>query len=65
MPQQLKAVHARHKQIRNDDVCVEDSEAFQRFLSVACNLYFKVGVGEHGSQGGALPLVIVDDEDSA
>ena len=65
MPEQLEAVHARHDQIRNDDVRVEGSEPFQRFLPVGRDLRFKVAVGKHGSQGGTLPLVIVNDEDPA
>ena len=44
---------------------VEGSEPFQRFLPVGGDLRFKVTTGEHGSQGGTLPLVVVDDEDPA
>src|SRR5581483_130135 len=29
--EQLEAVHARHDQIRNNDVCIEGTEPFQRF----------------------------------
>ena len=65
VPEQFKAVHARHDQIRNDDVSVEGRETFQRFLSVACDLRLKVRLGQHGSQGSTLPLVIIDDEDPA
>jgi hypothetical protein len=65
MPQQLEAIHARHEQIRDDDVRIEGSEPFQRFLAVARNLNFKVAAGEDGSYGSALLLVIVNDEDPA
>ena len=63
MPEQFEAVHARHDQIRNDDVCVEGGEPFQRFQPVGRDLRVKVGIGQHGGQGGTLPLVIVNDED--
>ncbi len=63
MPEQFEAVHARHHQIRNDDICVKAGEPFQRFQPVGSDLYLKVGVGQHGGQGGALPLVIVNNED--
>ena len=65
VPEQFKAVHARHDQIRHDDVRVEGSEPFQRFLPVARDLRLKVALGKHGSQGVTLPLVIIDDEDPA
>jgi hypothetical protein len=65
VPEQLKAVHARHDQIRNDDVCVEGNEPFQRFLPVARDLRVKGTIRKHGSQGGTLALVIVDDENPA
>ena len=65
VPEQFKAVHARHDQIRNYDVCVEGSEPFQRFLTVGRDLRFKVAIGKHGSQGGTLALIIVDNEDPA
>ena len=64
-PEQLKAVHARHDQVRHDDVRVEGSEPFQRILPVAGDLCFKLAVGQHGGQGGTLALVIVDDKDPA
>ncbi len=65
VPEQFEAVHARHDQIRNDDVRVEGSEPFQRFLPVGRHLRLKVSIGKHGSQGGTLALLIVDDEDPA
>ena len=65
MPEQFKAVHARHHQIRNNDVRVEGGEPFQRFLPVGRDLRVKVGIGKHGGQGGTLALIIVDDEDPA
>jgi len=65
VPEQFKTVHARHDQIRNDDVCIEDTEPFQRFLPIGCYLRLKVAIGKHGSQGGALKLLIIDDEDPA
>ena len=65
VPEQFKAVHARHDQIRNDDVCVEGGEPFQRFLPVGRHLRLKVTIGKHGSQGGTLALVVIDDEDPA
>jgi hypothetical protein len=65
MPEQFEAVHARHDQIRNDDVSVEGSEPFQRFLPVGRDLRGKVTIGKHSGQGAALTLIIVDDEDPA
>ena len=65
MPEQFEAVHARHDQIRNDDVCIEDTEPFQRFLPIGCYLRLKVAAGKHGRHGSALLLVIVNDEDAA
>jgi hypothetical protein len=61
VPEQFKAVHARHDQIRNNDVRVEGSQSFQRFLPVGRDLSVKVTLGKHGSQSGTLALVIVDD----
>ncbi len=34
VPEQLEAVHARHDQVGNNDIRVEGSEPFQRFLPV-------------------------------
>ena len=51
VPEQFKAVHARHDQIRDDDVRVEGGEPFQRFLPVGGDLRFKVTIGKHGGQG--------------
>jgi hypothetical protein len=59
--QQFEAVHARHDQIGDDDVRVEGREPFQGLLPVSRDLRFEVAIGKHGSQGGALALVIVDD----
>src|ERR1022692_1992988 len=47
----------KNNQIRNDAVCVEGSEQFQRFLPVARDLRGKVTIGKHGSQGCTLALV--------
>jgi hypothetical protein len=65
MAEEFEAVHARHDQIRNDDICVEGTQPFQRFLPVAGELRFEVAIGKHASQGATLPLVVVDDEDPA
>ena len=65
MPEQFEAVHARHDQIRNDDVCVEGSEPFQRFLPVGRDLRVVGTPREHGGQSGTLALVVIDDEDPA
>ena len=65
MPEQFEAVHARHDQIRNDDVRVEGGEPLQRFLPIGGDLRLKVAIGKHGGQGGTLALVIVDDENPA
>jgi hypothetical protein len=65
MPEEFEAVHARHDQIRNDDIRIEGGEPFQRFLAVRRNLRLKVILGEHGGQSGTLALVIIDDQDPA
>ena len=65
VPEEFKAVHARHDQVRNDHVGVEGGEPFQRFLSVRRNLRLKVTVRKHIGHGGTLTLVIIDDEDPA
>jgi hypothetical protein len=64
VPEQFKAVHARHDQIRNDDVCVEGREPFHRFLAVGHDLRLKVTIGKHCSQRSTLALVVIDNEDS-
>jgi len=63
--EQLEAVHARHDQIRDDDVRVEGNEPLQRFLPIGRHLRFKVRLGKHGRQGAALALLIVNYEDPA
>src|SRR5579871_1053602 len=65
VPQQFEAVHARHNQIGDDDVCVEDGKPFQRFLPVGRDLRVIGTFGKYGSQGGTLALVIIDDENPA
>ena len=65
VPEELETVHARHDQIRNDDIRTEGGEPFERFLSIRRNLRLLVIIGEHGGQGGTLALVIVDDQDAA
>ena len=65
MPEQLEAVHARHDQIRHDDVRVEGSEPFQRLLPVGRHLRVEVAIGKHGNQCVTLPGVVVDNEDPA
>ena len=65
VPEQFKAVHPRHDQIRDDDVCVEGSEPFQRFLPVGGDLSVKVALAKQSRQRPPLTLVIIDDEDPA
>jgi hypothetical protein len=65
MPEKFEAVHTRHDQICDDDVCVKGSERFQRLQAIRSDLCVKVGIGQHRSQGSALALVIVNDEDPA
>ena len=65
VPEEFEAVHARHDQIRNDDIRVEGCEPFQRFLAVRRNLRLKVIIGEHGGQSGTLARVIIYDQDPA
>ena len=65
VPEQFKTVHARHNQIRDDDVCVEGCEPFQCFQPVGRYLSVKVTIGKHGGEGATLPLVVIDDEDPA
>jgi hypothetical protein len=65
MPEQFEAVHARHDQVRNDDVGIERLEPFQGFLPVGRHLRLKVAIEKHGSHGRTLTLVVVNDEDSA
>ena len=62
MPEQLEAVHARHDQIRNDDVCVKGCEPFQCFQPIGRDLSFIITIGKYGGQGPSLPLVIIHDE---
>ena len=62
VPEQFKAVHARHHQVRNDHVRVEGREPFQRFLPIGRDLRVKRTIGKHGSQGTALTLVVIDNE---
>jgi hypothetical protein len=40
-------------------------KAVSRFLPVGRNLRVKVAIGKHGSHGGALTLVVVNDQDPA
>ena len=61
----LETVHARHDQIRNDDIRTKGGETFQRFLPVRRKLRLKAIIGEHGGQSGTLALVIIDDQDPA
>ena len=63
--EKFETVHARHDQIRNDDIRVEGGEPFQRFLPVRCKLRLKVVLGEHGGQSSMLAFVIIDDQDPA
>jgi hypothetical protein len=65
VPEQFEAVHARHDEIRDDDIRVEGSEPFQRFLPVGRELDVKITIGKHGGQGAALTLVVVNNQDSA
>ena len=65
VPEQFKAVHSRHHQIRNNDVCVEGCEPFQCFPPVGRHLGVKVTLAEHGRQRATLPLVIIDNENPA
>ena len=65
IPEKLEAIHARHDQIRHDDICVECREPFQRRQTICSDLRFEVGIGQHRGHSGALTLVIVNDEDPA
>ena len=58
---QFESVHARHDQIRNNDVRVEGTEPFQRFEAVCGNLRHKAAVGKNGRQRGTLGGVIICD----
>src|SRR6266545_1272994 len=59
VPQQFKAVHARHYQIRNDDIRVKGREPYQRFLAVGCDLRNKVTIGKHGGHGSTLAALLL------
>ena len=61
VPDQLESVHARHQQIRNNDVCVEGVEPFERFQSVCGNLCLEASIGENSRQRGTLAVVIIYD----
>src|ERR1700683_3255059 len=65
MTEQFEAVHVRHDQIRNDYIRAEICEPFQGFPPVTRQLDIKVTLGKYGGQGGSLPLVVIDDQDSA
>jgi hypothetical protein len=65
VPEQFETVHARHHQIRNDDVRIERSEPLQCFLPVGGDLRFKVAIGKHGDQSIPLALIVIYNEDSA
>lgn len=62
---QLESVHARHNQIRNNDVRAEGAEPFQRVEAVRGNLRYKAAVGKNGRQRGALGGVIIYYKDAA
>ena len=58
--EEFEAVHARHDQIRNDDIRREGGEPFERLRAVGRYLRLKVIIGEHGGRSGALALIIID-----
>src|SRR5580698_408683 len=65
IPEQFEAVHARHDQVRDNDVRIEGSELLERFAPIRGDLRVKLRLGKHARQSSALALVIVDYEDPA
>jgi hypothetical protein len=65
MAEEFEAVHARHDQVRNDDIGVKGTQPIQRFLPVGGDLRLKVTFGEHGSQSSPPSFLIIDDENPA
>jgi len=65
LPKQLESIHARHDQIRNDNVGAEGSKPVEGILPSDRHLRLEITVWQHRHQSTTLSHVIIDDENSA